>query len=163
LDNGKNELKIKGFWREQRNMKDDLPIKNGIVIPEQELEMKASRASGPGGQHVNKTSTRITVRWNVPDSIALNGMQKERVLERLQNDLTKEGDLIIHSSSSRSQQQNKEDALLRLADKVRKALYVPKKRMATRISKAKKEARLKTKAHRGRIKKMRSKKLDDRS
>lgn len=142
-------------------MENDLPIKNGIVIPSHELEITASRAGGPGGQHVNKTSTRITIRWNVPKTMALNDEQKERVLQKLQTRLTKDGDLIVHNSASRSQQQNKEMALARLAQEVRQALHVPKKRMATHVSKAKKEARLYAKTHRGSIKKMRSKKIQE--
>jgi len=142
-------------------MKNDLPIKNGMVIPGYEIEVTASRAGGPGGQHVNKSDTRITVRWNVKNTGALNENQKERVLQNLQSRLTSGGDLIIHDSSSRSQQQNKKNALTRLAREVRKALHVPKKRMATRISKAVKEARLREKKRRGKIKKMRSKKIQE--
>lgn len=142
-------------------MKNDLPIKNGIVIPGYEIEVTASRAGGPGGQHVNKSDTRITVRWNVRETGALNEKQKERVLKNLQARLTSGGDLIIHHSSSRSQQQNKKNALMRLAREVRKALYVPKKRMKTRVPKAVKESRLRAKKHRGEIKKMRSRKMQD--
>ncbi len=142
-------------------MKNDLSIKNGIVIPAHELEVTASRSGGAGGQHVNKTSTRITVRWNVKNSSALNETQKERVLKNLESRLTKEGDLIIHNSESRSQHQNKENAFASLANEVRKALYVPKKRIKTRVPKKAKEARLKEKSHRSAIKKMRSKKHQD--
>jgi len=132
-----------------------------MVIPGYEIEVTASRAGGPGGQHVNKSDTRITVRWNARNTGALNENQKERVLKNLQSRLTSDGDLIIHDSSSRSQQQNKKNALKRLAQVVRKALYVPKKRMATRVSKAVKESRLREKKRRGKIKKMRSKKIQD--
>jgi len=142
-------------------MKDDLPIKNGIVIPGYEIEVTASRSGGPGGQHVNKADTRITVRWNVKETGALDEKQKERVLKNLQARLTSGGDLIIHHSSSRSQAQNKKNALASLAREVRKALYVPKKRMATRISKEVKESRLRAKKHRSKIKKMRSKPIKD--
>ena len=140
-------------------MKTDVPVKNGIVIPAHELEITASRAGGPGGQHVNKTDTRITVRWNVPTTTALDEIQKARVLQNLQARLTSDGDLIVHHSASRSQQQNKEAALDRLAFEVSKALYVPKKRKATRVSKAAKEVRLSAKKQRSAIKGMRSKKI----
>ena len=142
-------------------MKEDLPIKNGIVIPGYEIEIAASKAGGPGGQHVNKADTRITVRWNVNTTSALNEVQKERVLKNLQARLTTEGDLIVHSRASRSQQQNKKTALKILAQEVRKALHVPKKRMKTRTPKGVKEARLREKKRRGETKKMRRKKFDE--
>jgi len=143
-------------------MKNDLPIKNGIMIPGHEIEITASRAGGPGGQHVNKADTRITVRWNARTTIALTKEQKVRVLQNLQDRLTGDGDLIIYDSSSRSQNQNKENALMRLVQVVRKALHVPKKRIKTRVSKAVKESRLRAKKHRGEIKKIRrDKKYDD--
>lgn len=142
-------------------MKDDLRIKNNIIIPGHELEITASRAGGPGGQHVNKTSTRISVRWNVRQTAALNDEQKARVLENLQTELTSEGDILVHSGASRSQQQNKKAALDRLADKVRNALYIPKKRMKLKLPKKAKEGRLQMKKQRGAIKKMRSKKFHD--
>ncbi len=140
-------------------MKIDLPIKNGIIIPGHELEITASRSGGPGGQHVNKTSTRISVRWNVQDTTALNATQKERVLKNLASELTLHGDILVHQSESRSQHRNKERALELLADKIRKALRVPKKRKKSRVPRAIKEARLKKKKKRSSLKKLRSEKL----
>ncbi len=142
-------------------MSNDLFVKNGISIPMRELEVTTSRSGGPGGQHVNKTDTRITVRWNVKMTSALNEEQKERVLQNLQTRLTGDGDLIVHNSESRSQQQNKQMALIQLAQDVRKALHVPKKRTATRVSRSVKAARVDEKTHRGSIKKMRNKKNYD--
>lgn len=142
-------------------MAKDLPIKNGIIIPENELEITASRAGGPGGQHVNKTSTRITVRWNVQTTPVLSDEQRARVLLKLQPRLTTTGDLIVHNSTSRSQQQNKEQALQRLADIVRTALQVPKKRIRTRVPKMAKEARLNAKTQRSKLKKLRSTKIHE--
>lgn len=139
-------------------MKNDLYIKNGITIPETELEITASRSSGPGGQHVNKSSTRITVRWNVNKTEVLTEEQKQRVLMNLHSQLTTEGDLIVHSSAGRSQEQNKRKALEHLVKLIKKALYVPKKRIPTQISESKKEARLVKKSHKAKIKKLRSKK-----
>jgi len=130
-----------------------------IVIPEHELEITASRAGGPGGQHVNKTNSRITIRWNVKNTHVLNEEQKERVLQKLQSRITETGDLIVHNSTSRSQLQNKQLALAQLVQEVRQALHVPKKRMATKISKTVKEKRLESKSRHGIIKKMRSKKI----
>ena len=146
------------IYKRAKKMKNDVHVKNGIVIPSNELDITASRAGGPGGQHVNKTDTRITIRWNVINTIALDESQKDHVLQNLQSRLTSDGDFIIHNSASRSQQQNKENALIQLAKEIRNALYVRKKRMATRISKSTKESRLRTKSHRSDIKKMRSSK-----
>jgi ribosome-associated protein len=140
-------------------MKHDIPVKNGITIPEHELEIKASKSGGAGGQHVNKTSTRITVRWNIKNTIALNKEQKKRVLQKLQTQISKDGDLVVHNSESRSQQQNKKNALAQLIKLVRKGLFIPKKRIKTKVPKTAKEARLRKKAHRSEIKKMRSKQI----
>lgn len=141
-------------------MADDLFINDDVTIPSHELAIEASRAGGPGGQHVNKTSTRITVRWNLLRTTALSDQQKERVVQKLQNQITSDGDLVIHRSTSRSQQQNKQDALKGLALLIRKALLIPKKRIPTRVSKSAQESRLHAKTERGAIKKMRSKKIE---
>jgi ribosome-associated protein len=104
---------------------------------------------------VNKTSSRITVRWNVPATTALTEEQKERVLAKLAHALTSTGDLIIHYGASRSQHQNKEEALKHLAQEIRNALKVPKKRKKTRIPAGVKEARLKEKRAASALKKTR--------
>ncbi len=140
-------------------MKNDLFIKNGITIPEHELEITASRSGGAGGQHVNKTDTKITIRFNIKNSSAFTEEQKQLILEKLSSRITEDGDLIIHNSESRSQAQNKKNALNNLAATIRNALHVQKKRIATKVPKALKEARLKSKAHRSSIKQMRSKKI----
>lgn len=142
-------------------MKHDLPIKNGITISAHELIITASRAGGPGGQHVNKANTRITVYWNIKTTTALTEEQKERVLHKLQARLTTEGELIISSGSSRSQEHNKKLALDRLAYEVRKALHVPKKRMKTKIPVHVDQVRLEQKSRRGTLKKIRSKRNID--
>ncbi len=131
-----------------------------IIIPLHEIEITSSRSGGAGGQHVNKTNTRITVRWNAKNSVALDDEQKARVLEKLQSTLTTDGDLIIHSSESRSQEHNKKAALDRLNTIVNKALVVPKKRRATKISKTAHEKRLQSKARHSMIKKLRKANYD---
>ena len=142
-------------------MKEDVPIKNGIIIPGHEIEVTVSRSGGPGGQHVNKTESRVTVYWNVRTSSALTEVQKERIINNLQNRLTTEGTLIVHNNESRSQQTNKERAIASLTATVRKALHVPKKRMKTIVPAKVKEARLYAKALRSSIKKTRSKKFTE--
>lgn len=141
-------------------MKEDLVITSGIIIPEHEFEITASRSGGPGGQHVNKSSTKITVRWNIVQSTVLDQETKERLLDKLRSRVTTDGDLIVHSSESRSQVHNKKLALMHLAQEIRGALVVPKKRKKTSVSKSVKEARLHKKAQRSEIKKLRSKKID---
>jgi len=138
-------------------MKNDLFIQSNLIIPENELIFTTSRAGGPGGQHVNKTDTRITIRWNILTSNVLNENQKNRLLEMLSTKITQEGDLIVHNSSSRSQLQNKKNALIILTQEIRNALHIPKKRIPTKIPKGLKEARLQKKSLRSNLKKTRSK------
>lgn len=142
-------------------MKHDLPIFNDLVIPAHELEISTSRSGGAGGQHVNKTETRVTVRWNIPNSTVINDEQKNRLREKLHSRLTDAGDLIIHNSEGRSQEQNKKSALENLANLIRSALIIPKKRIKTKEPKAAKQARLEQKTRRSSIKKMRSRKIFD--
>ncbi|HEV2600804.1 MAG TPA: alternative ribosome rescue aminoacyl-tRNA hydrolase ArfB [Candidatus Babeliales bacterium] len=141
-------------------MKDDLSVKDGIIIPAHELDIASSKSGGPGGQHVNKTESRITVRWNIRTTTALTYEQKQVVLQKLQSQVTTEGEIVIHNSSSRSQQHNKQAALLELAHRIRKALHVPKKRHKTKIPQSIVESRLRAKKVRSSVKKTRKKDID---
>lgn len=138
----------------------DLVINSTITIPAHELEISASKAGGPGGQHVNKTSSRITVRWHIGNSQGVPPHLKERLLSKLSHRISTDGYISVHSSKSRSQHSNKEHALAVLTSVIRSALLVPKKRIATRQSTAHHEARLHHKGVRSSVKKQRSSKIN---
>jgi ribosome-associated protein len=124
---------------------DGLRVNDSVVIPRDELSARASRAGGAGGQHVNTSSTRIELLWNVGTTRALSEEQRERVLQKLSSRLDSEQTVRVVASDRRSQRQNRESAEGRLADLVRAALVVPKKRRATKPSRAAKQARLDSK------------------
>lgn len=126
-------------------MTGDIPIPGGPTIPAAELSWSASRASGPGGQHVNKTSSRVTLAWSVVESAVLDETQRARLLEKLAARLTQSGVLQIHAEDARSQLRNREIAAERLAELVAAALRRPKARRPTRPSRGVTERRLKAK------------------
>lgn len=119
-----------------------LRVSEAFSIPRGELDVRVSRASGAGGQHVNKTSSRVEIFWSIRLSRALSDDQRARLLERLASRLTTEGSIRVVASDLRSQSRNRDLAEERLAEMVRRALVVPKKRRPTRPTKASKEARL---------------------
>lgn len=137
-----------------------LVINDKVEIPLNELVYTASRSSGPGGQHVNTSDTRIQVRWNAKESIALNDAERARVLKMLASRLTDAGDLTLASDSHRSQRRNREDVTQRLASLVREALIPPKPRKKTRPTRASREKRLDEKRRKSKAKKDRGKKYD---
>jgi ribosome-associated protein len=122
-----------------------LAVNESLSIPRSELDVRVSRSSGAGGQHVNKTSSRVEIFWNVSGSRALTDEQRSRLLEKLASRLTTEGSIRVVASDMRSQSRNRELAEERLADLVRRALIVPRKRRATKPTRASKEARLDSK------------------
>lgn len=134
---------------------DDLRIDERLVIPGDELHVRASRAGGPGGQHVNTTSSRVELRWDVRRSRALDGTQRARILERLAPRLTDDGVLVLHASEHRSQHRNREAARERLRDLVADALVVEAERRATRPSRGARRRRLDEKRARGETKRLR--------
>lgn len=134
-----------------------LRINGRVAIPRGELRFQASRSGGPGGQHVNTSSTRIELWWDVAASVALTEEQRARLLERLANRLDGEGRLRLVSSAHRSQLQNREAVTTRLQVVVAEALKVPKVRKATRPTRASKERRLVEKKQRGETKRRRQK------
>jgi ribosome-associated protein len=122
-----------------------LPVDDSLSIPRSELDVRVSRASGAGGQHVNKTSSRVEIFWNIPASRALSDEQRARLLDKLASKLTTEGSVRVVASDMRSQGRNRDLAEERLADLVRRALVVPRKRRPTKPTRAAKEARLESK------------------
>lgn len=124
---------------------DGIRVNDTVVVPRDELLARASRSGGAGGQHVNTSSTRIELVWNVGASRALTDDQRERVLQKLASRLDSDRNLRVVASDRRSQRQNRESAELRLAELVRDALIVPKKRRPTKPSRAAKQARLDSK------------------
>jgi ribosome-associated protein len=132
-----------------------LEITGELRLPLAELEYRASRSGGPGGQHVNTSSTRIEVWWDVASSPTLSDDQRAQLLERLGSRLDSSGRLRLVSSGTRSQLRNREDVTERLQSVVAAALAVRKKRKATRPSRAAKAARLEAKRRRAAIKRRR--------
>ncbi len=113
-----------------------------FIIPPDELRFRTARSGGPGGQHVNKTSTKVEVLWNVARSTCLTDAERERLLAKLSTRIDARGVLRVTSTDSRSQLQNRETAIERINETVRTALRVPKPRKKTRPPKRAVEARL---------------------
>jgi ribosome-associated protein len=125
-----------------------LEVSPDLRVPLAELEFRASRSGGPGGQHVNTSSTRVEVTWDVAGSPALSEAQRQRLLVRLASRLDGTGRIRLVSSSTRSQLRNREDVTERLREVVAQALVVPKARKRTRTPRAAKAARLESKRRR---------------
>ncbi len=124
-------------------------------VPESELEFQASRSGGPGGQHVNKSSTRIEVRWNVLETGILDDTERHRIMTRLSKRIDASGTIRVVSSRHRSQHQNREAAIRRLNQLIIDALEVPKVRRPTRTPRKAVESRLAAKRRRSETKKQR--------
>ena len=132
-----------------------LEVSAELAILRWELEFRASRAGGAGGQHVNTSSTRIELLWNVARSTVLDDERRARISARLVTRIDGEGWLRVVASSRRSQQQNREAAEARLAELVRGALVVQKRRRPTKPTRASKEKRIGDKRKRSETKRMR--------
>ncbi|MDE1895169.1 MAG: aminoacyl-tRNA hydrolase [Pseudomonadota bacterium] len=137
-----------------------LIVSPAIALPESELAERFLRADGPGGQHVNRTESAVELRFDVVNSVALPQDVRERLLARRDRRLTVEGVLVIQSRRFREQARNRDDARERLAGIIRDVLVPPRKRVATRPTRASKERRLVGKLQRGRIKQTRSRRPD---
>jgi ribosome-associated protein len=134
---------------------DGLPVRGSVVIPESELRWRFSKSSGPGGQSVNTTDSRVELVFDVAGSKALAPILRARALERLENRLT-DGILTIVASEHKSQWRNREAARARLAALLRDAIAPPpRQRRATRPSKASVQRRLDAKRRRSNVKDLR--------
>ncbi len=127
-------------------------IKDGLFIDEREISESFIRASGPGGQNVNKVSTAVQLRFDVLHSPSLPEDIRARLLIMIRSRLTKEGVLIITAQRYRSQDQNRQDARRRLVELILRATIPPTKRVPTRPTRASKESRLADKIRRSRLK-----------
>lgn len=126
-----------------------------VSIPEAELTFRTSRSSGPGGQSVNTSDSKVELRWSVEGSAALDETQRARLVERLGSRLTADGVLVLTSSDHRSQLRNREAVVARLRSIVGEALEPPKVRRRTRPSRGSQERRLRSKTQRSEIKRLR--------
>lgn len=120
----------------------DVPVNASLTIPGHELTLRATRAGGPGGQHVNTSSTRVEIVWNVAHTGALDVDRRTRVLERLASRIDGQGNLRVVAADSRSQRQNRDAAAERLAAIVARALAVPRRRRPTRPTASSQRARV---------------------
>jgi ribosome-associated protein len=130
-------------------------IDDSLRIPRSELVYRATRSGGPGGQHVNTSSTRVELTWNLATSPSLTDTQRSYLLTRLAHRLDSAGTLRLTASTSRSQARNKEEVTERFRSVLAAALRVPKARKKTRPPRAAKEARLRAKRRRSEIKRRR--------
>ena len=138
-----------------------IEINRELSIPEDELLFSVSRSGGPGGQHVNKVSTRVTLRFDVLASPSLTERQRNRILRRLATRISREGLLRVACGRHRSQAGNRREVRERFADLVRAALLPEKRRVATRVPRTEKKRRMEEKRRRGRIKRARGRPGDE--
>jgi len=128
---------------------------DAIEIPEDELTERFVRAAGPGGQNVNKVASAVELRFDVVNSRALPEPVRLRLLARRDRRLTSDGVLVIQANRFRDQAKNRDDARVRLAELIRAATHVPKRRIATKPTRASKERRIESKKNRSTIKQTR--------
>jgi len=139
-----------------------ISIVEGLEIPDGEVEFAVSRSGGPGGQNVNKVSTRVTLRFNVDASSVLTPELRRRIYSKLASRINKDGVLQVTSQRTRSQELNRADVLERFATLLRETIHREPPRIATRVPRGAKEQRVDEKKKRTAIKQSRSKRVWDR-
>lgn len=132
-----------------------ISVNDELFIPKSEITYRASRAGGPGGQHVNTSSTRVELMWDVASSPSLTESQRRRIMSKLSNRVSQEGVLQLADAGTRSQHRNREAVTERLRELVAGALVVQKPRKKTKPSRASRERRLQSKKQRGEVKRLR--------
>ncbi len=133
-----------------------LPIDERLVIPGRDLSWSAARSSGPGGQNVNKVATKVTLRFDLRNTGALTEAQKRRLRKLAGRRLDADGGILVSAQAERSQSQNLERARATLQTLIRKSLPAPKRRVATKPSKAQRRRRLQDKRHQSEKKRRRA-------
>jgi len=139
----------------------EIRITERVRISSAEIELSYARSGGPGGQHVNKTSSKVLLRWNLTTSQALRDEDRAWLGERLATRLTEDGDLLVTSDKHRDQGRNVDDAVTRFAELLREALRRPKPRRKTKPSRSSQRKRMDEKRRRGDLKRQRRRKDDD--
>lgn len=134
-----------------------LEVSPSVIIPDSDLSFAFVRASGPGGQNVNKVSSAVQLRFDMQGSTALSDAVKSRLRALAGRRLTDDGAILIIARNQRSQDHNRREALERLAELIQRALVVPKTRRATKPTRASRERRLDTKSHQQQTKQRRKK------
>jgi len=129
-----------------------VPITNSLAIPEGELRFRFSRSGGPGGQHVNRSATQVELLFDVAHSPSLSEEQRERIQHALRTRIDRSGVLHLFSSGTRSQLENRQQAIRRFQALLRRALHAPRPRHPTRPTAAARERRLAAKRRRSQAK-----------
>jgi len=142
-------------------MEEPLEINDKVTIPAGELTVRASRSGGPGGQHVNKTASRVSLYWDLANTTALDQQQRARVMRRLASRLTRDGFIAVHVEDERSQHQNRRIARERLAALVAQALQARRARRPTTVSASQKRRRLEGKRRTAEKKRLRRGSAED--